>query len=119
MDDAEALGEGPIRTAAQERREAARNYGLRPDAAPAAVSGAPVRHPSAPDLSTTIVGARQDGGGDWIMTTAEGAVWLQTDKGLFSRPPHAGSKFAVRRGAMGSYFCLVDGVREVRCKRKS
>ena len=121
LDAAEARGEGPIPSPVQARETRKRDFGLRlpPPAAPPRIAGVRPRDEERPDrLVTTLASARQDGEGNWIMTTAEGAVWRQTDKAYIVRPPHAGSTFFARPAALGSYFCLIDGRREVRCKRR-
>lgn len=56
--------------------------------------------------------------GRWVMATDEGAAWIQTDDEEMFAPPHAGSQLAIRKGALGSYFCNVDGQRAVRCMRR-
>ena len=55
-------------------------------------------------------------GGKYVFHTTEGSSWRQTDDEL-PRAPHKGSELKVRRAAMGSYFCNVDGQRAVRCQR--
>ncbi len=120
MDAAEARGEGPLPSPTQARETRKRDYGLRTPLIPPLPRGPRPHEEDRPDrLVTTLRAVRQDGEGNWVMTTAEGAVWAQTDKGYFVRPPHEGSSFYARPGALGSFFCLVDGKREVRCKRRS
>lgn len=59
------------------------------------------------------------GGGKAIfVTTEEGVTWIQTDDEPIERPAHSGSQLAVRRAALGSYFCNLDSQRAVRCQRK-
>ncbi len=120
MDAVEARGEGPVPSPEQSRKERARDFGLRLPPAPK-LPRLTRRVPEAerPDrLSTTLASARLDAEGKWIMVTTEGATWAQTDQSAFARPPHAGSAFLARPGSLGSYFCLVDGRHEVRCKRR-
>lgn len=68
-------------------------------------------------ISVALAEARQGGDGKWIFVTTEDQVWRQTDSESISRPPHAGSTLAVRRAAMGSFLCNVDGQYAVRCER--
>ena len=117
LDAADARGEGPIPNAEQARAVQRRDYGIRVAPTPAVAPRTPERE--RPDrLVTTLVSVRTDGDGNWIMRTSEGAVWAQTDKAPVLPGPRAGSSFFVRPGALGSYFCLIDNRREVRCKRR-
>ena len=56
--------------------------------------------------------------GAWVLFTTEGVNWVQTDDEPINTPPHKGSELKVRRAAMASYFCNVDGQRAVRCTRQ-
>ena len=69
-------------------------------------------------LSVTLTGARRGGDGKWVFSTAEDQVWRQTDDQDIFNPPHAGSTLNVRRAALGSFFCNVDGQLAVRCGRE-
>ena len=57
--------------------------------------------------------------GKWVFVASTGAVWRQTDSEEFANDPHAGSKLLVKNGALGSFFCKVDGQSQVRCERVS
>ena len=63
-------------------------------------------------------GGRLPDGKAVFFTTEEGTAWVQTDDEPIERPAHKGSQLAVRRAALGSYFCNVDGQRAVRCMRQ-
>ena len=65
------------------------------------------------------VAAASLGGSGWVLSTDEGSQWVQTDGQELAEPPHAGSRLAVRSGALGSFFCKVDGQSAVRCRRAS
>lgn len=117
LDAAEARGEGPIPNAEQAQAARRRDYGMRVQPTAPVAPRTPERERS-DRLVTTLVSVRQDGEGDWVMRTAEGAVWVQTDHALLTPAPRAGSSFFVRPGALGSFFCLIDNRREVRCKRR-
>ena len=54
----------------------------------------------------------------WIMTSTEGVVWAQTDDEAINAEPHRSSTVAIRKAALGSFFCNVDGQRAVRCERR-
>lgn len=111
LDAAEAQGGGPVPSPEQARTERAREFGSRRPAAPrqaARDSG----------LATHLGSAHQDRDGEWVMRTEEGATWAQTDGAYLVSPPHAGSSLSIRPGALGSFFCLIDTRREVRCKRR-
>lgn len=69
-------------------------------------------------VTLTLDHSSLDRDGRWRFTTTEGAVWQQTDEERVSPEPHKGSQLAVRRAALGSYFCNVDGQRAVRCQRQ-
>ena len=70
-------------------------------------------------ISYTLDHAGRTGAGLWVMTTTEGAVWVQTDGSEeMHSDPHKGSTLAVRHAALSSFFCNVDGQRAVRCNRQ-
>ncbi len=56
--------------------------------------------------------------GAWVLATTEGVNWVQTDDEAINIAPRKGSELKVRRAALGSYFCNVDGQRAVRCMRQ-
>ena len=53
------------------------------------------------------------------MTTAEGAIWEQTQAEDFLTPPKIGERFTIERAAMGSYRCKFGNSRLYRCSRIS
>lgn len=65
-----------------------------------------------------LASAGRTADGKWAMTTSDGAQWVQTDSDELFDPPHAGSQLTVRSGALGSFFCKVDGQLAVRCQRR-
>jgi hypothetical protein len=75
------------------------------------------KEPEVDRVSIKLTGAHQDQNSRWIMTTDEGAVWSQIDSQELLNEPHAGSTVAIRRAALGSYFCNVDGQSAIRCAR--
>ena len=56
--------------------------------------------------------------GRWVFHTTDGVAWQQTDEEELSTPPHKGSELQVKRGALSSFFCKVDGQRALRCQRQ-
>lgn len=68
-------------------------------------------------IAVPLSDAHQGGDGKWVFVTNEDQVWRQTDSESINRPPRAGSTLAVRKAAMGSFFCNVDGQYAVRCER--
>ena len=65
----------------------------------------------------TLRGGGRTPDGKWVFYGDDGTNWIQTDDDL-ETGPRKGSTMAVRRAAMGSYFCNIDGQRGVRCKRQ-
>ncbi len=59
---------------------------------------------------------RADPSGRWTFSLEDGAVWRQIDGDLM-RPPRAGSKVAIRRGALGSFLMNVDDQAAVKVHR--
>jgi hypothetical protein len=56
--------------------------------------------------------------GKWRFVTVDDAVWRQIDSEQLYEPPHQGSKLAVRKAALGSFFCKLDGQSAIRCVRE-
>ena len=56
--------------------------------------------------------------GKWIVVTAEGATWEQTDDSELLRDPQKGSKLLIRKGALGAYMCRVDKEQAFKCARR-
>ena len=69
-------------------------------------------------VTIELARAYQDATQHWVMVSTEDVVWVQTDEEPFNREPHKGSTVAIRKAAMGSFFCNVDGQRAVRCERR-
>lgn len=68
-------------------------------------------------VTLKLVAASHDSSGRWSMRADDGAEWQQTDSQDILNSPHGGSELMVRSGALGSYFCKVDGQSAVRCQR--
>jgi hypothetical protein len=56
--------------------------------------------------------------GKWRFSTVDDAVWRQIDSEQLYDSPHQGSKLAIRKGALGSFFCKLDGQSAIRCVRE-
>jgi hypothetical protein len=70
-------------------------------------------------LNLDIASVHHSSEGKWVFVATNGAVWRQTDSEEFAEDPHPGSKLFVHNGALGSFFCKVDGQPQVRCERVS
>jgi hypothetical protein len=68
-------------------------------------------------MTFKVVDAHQESEDRWVMETAEGAVWRQTQSSGFALTPHSGSALVVKPGFLGSFFCTVDKQAAFRCKR--
>lgn len=69
-------------------------------------------------LVLTLSGAGLDSSGKWVLRTSEGQTWRQTDDRRVFRSPRAGSRFEVRRAALGSYLANIDGQTAIRVRRE-
>ena len=73
--------------------------------------------PAETEQVTGVVKAlRRDASGRWTFMLADGPVWRQID-GDLAREPRAGSKVAIRRGALGSFLMNVDGQPAIKVHR--
>ncbi len=70
-------------------------------------------------LNLDIASVHHSSQGKWVFVATDGAVWRQTDSEEIADEPHPGSKLLVHNGALGSFFCKVDGQPQVRCERVS
>ena len=68
-------------------------------------------------LNLDLASAHHSSEGKWVFVATDGAVWRQTDNEEIAEDPHQGSKLFVHNGALGSFFCKVDGQPQVRCER--
>ena len=100
----------------EEQRRAAALAPARSAAAPAPVVAASAEED---ELETTIAAVRSSGYRRWTVTTAEGAIWEQTQAEDFLTPPKIGERFTIERAAMGSYRCKFGNSRLYRCSRIS
>ena len=68
-------------------------------------------------IETTIKAANQNGAGRWVLVTAEGARWVQSENRELSRDPRPGQKIVIRRAALGSFLANIDGQIAIRVSR--
>lgn len=61
--------------------------------------------------------AWQNGTGGWTIVLEDGAKWDQVGRDPVRRAPKAGSKIAIRKATMGSYFLNIDGQTAIRARR--
>lgn len=55
--------------------------------------------------------------GHWVFQGAEGVTWRQTDDQEFFKDPKPGARMVITHGAIGSFFCEVQGLGTFRCAR--
>lgn len=98
-------------------------FGLKPPSAAIASRSTEKVTPTAKDapikgVTVELASAERTDDGDWVMTTKDGAVWLQVNDDRPYHPPHAGSQVAIRPALFGAYFCTVDHQPAIRCTRE-
>ncbi len=81
--------------------------------------GAPKTDEGLDHLNLDIASVHHSSEGKWVFVATDGAVWRQTDSEELAEEPRQGSKLFVHSGALGSFFCKVDGQPQVRCERVS
>jgi hypothetical protein len=86
---------------------------------PVAPSPAAVTPPAQPDrLEVELAAVKKAVNGSLLVTTTDGAVWLQTESVDMPLPPVAGDRMSIRKGSMGGYRCSVISTRlTYRCMR--
>jgi len=93
-----------------------------PEQPAAAVAAAPTGSPPtrAAELArieSTVSAVRTVGFERYLIITAEGQVWEQTQARSFNLPPKVGDAFTIERAAMESFLCKFGGNRAYRCQR--
>lgn len=78
---------------------------------------APTRAAELDEVVSTIAATRSIGYQRVRVTTAEGAVWDQTQGESFAVEPRKGDRFSVERGAMNSFLCQFGRSSRYRCER--
>lgn len=61
--------------------------------------------------------AYQNGAGGWTIVLEDGAKWDQVGRDPVRRAPKPGSKIAIRKASMGSFFVNIDGQTAIRARR--
>jgi len=69
------------------------------------------------ELTTTIASVQNVGFQRYLVTTAEGSVWEQTEAETFNTAPGAGDAFSVEAAAMGSFRCRFKDSSRYRCRQ--
>lgn len=67
------------------------------------------------EMDAVVRSVRDDGYSKFTLTMESGAVWSTTEP--LPRDPKPGAKVKLKRGALGSYFMMVNGGRSVRAMR--
>ena len=90
-----------------------------PVAAPAAQPPPVPAAPENPDrLEAAISSVQIAADGRLSVTTADGAVWRQTESVDMPQPPRAGDRMIIRKGAMSGYRCSIRSSNLLyRCER--
>lgn len=81
--------------------------------------GGAVKGQAVDKITLDIIRVHKNAEHKWVMITADGAVWHLTEDEDLAEDPHSGSKVLVTRGALGAFFCKVDGQPSARCARIS
>lgn len=68
-------------------------------------------------IETTIQAVRSGAGGNWILTTEEGAVWEIYDVPSRLMTPHVGEKLQITKGILTAYFLRIGGQPAVKGRR--
>ncbi len=68
-------------------------------------------------LESTVSAATQVGYGQWQVTLADGAVWVQIDNNTLALRPRQGQRVVINRGALGSFMMRVNNQPGIRVRR--
>ena len=68
-------------------------------------------------IESSIVSARTEPTGKWVLKLEDGSTWTQIDVDSPSIKPKAGMPVRVRKATMGSFLLSVDGQRAFRARR--
>ncbi len=69
-------------------------------------------------ISFVIANAHQNAAGHWVMTSADGQVWVQIDSADVYPEPAAGRSAVVYKGMIGSFFLKVGTDSAFRVRRE-
>lgn len=119
LDD--VLRKAGLLTRQAEATERRRQFGLEgePAATPApAAAPTPTPRPEPVDrLEAAIATIVKGADGKIVLTTADGAVWRQTDSDSIPRLPTAGEIVRIRKASFGSFLCQLPSQHTFRCTR--
>ena len=68
-------------------------------------------------LETSVVSARRNQGGGWIVQLTEGGTWEQIDSKILALSPKPGQKVVITKGVLGSFFVSIDGQTALKMRR--
>jgi hypothetical protein len=85
-------------------------------------SGASDPDPASPEMpdrvEVELASVSKAADGRLLVTTTDGAVWRQTESVTIPKPPVAGDRMTIRKGALGGYRCTLVSTRlTYRCVR--
>jgi hypothetical protein len=75
--------------------------------------------PAAKQLTAKVASVRSTGYGKWQFKLEDGATWETTESMNFGEAPSVNGKVTIKRGTMGNYFIIFDGLQPVRGRRIS
>jgi len=86
---------------------------------PVAAATPPATTPQQPDvLDVELVKVEKAANGRVVVTTSDGALWLQAESVDMPQPPVKGDRMTIRKGSMGGYRCSVTSTHlTYRCTR--
>ena len=128
----EVLRRAGLLTPQAEAKERRRQFGLDPNApgaakattvpapspAPAPAAKSPVPKAQAAErVEVDVARAVMANDGKVVITTADGAIWKQTDSDTIPRLPAEGDRVNIRKASLGSYLCELPTHHTFRCIR--
>lgn len=120
LDAAQAAGDVVVLNREQVRESERRAFGFNVSLLnPFENRGAASFNPPLEAIESTVVNAREDGAGKWVVALEDGSVWRQIDQfSIYLRRPE-GQTARVRRAALGSYLMTVGSSPAFRVRRQT
>ena len=119
LDEAEKTGEVVVVDQARVREVKRQAFGLTlPSLSLFGGGTAATRDEPIRQVDLVLSGVRELAPGRYVLSTVEGATWLQLD-GDMPVAPRKGDALVVTPGMLGSFFCKVNHQSAVRCKREN
>lgn len=69
------------------------------------------------NVADTVVAARQNSMGQWVVELKDGGTWAQIDANELFKTPRAGMTAKIRKASMGSFLMTIDNQRAFRARR--